>query len=132
GGPARSTHVRLRGAAGHRPDRGIDRSQGAGGDSRVGTIVVSGDGLRRDLSGVSHLLGARIAGLVPLIEKRRNRNRGQDSNDEHDEQQLYQGETLLAGHPLSELQQHLNLLGSVAARAPCRWESLPRWQPGWL
>src|SRR5262245_62059322 len=80
--------------------------------------------LHRRLRGADGRLGLRVASLVPLIEERGNGDRGQQAENEHDDQELDEREArLLPGHPLTELQQHLNLLGSVAARAPCRWES---------
>ncbi len=59
----------------------------------VAAVVFGGAGLHRDLSGVGVLLGLRVAGLALLVEERGQRDRGEDAEDEHDDEELDQGET---------------------------------------
>src|SRR5215210_2167531 len=122
-GRRRRADVRPRRARG-RAERVLDPGQNGRADAGVDAAVVGGVGLHRCLSRTRLLLGIGVVGLVPLVEERRDGDRGQQADDEHDDQQLDEREArLLAGHPLTELQQHLNLLGSLAARAPCLRES---------
>src|SRR5207244_6980848 len=78
--------------------------------------------------------------LGPLAEERRQRDRSQDADDQHNDEELDQGETLLVLGALTELLQHLIILGirwacllapdprGNAAELLCE----PRWQPGFL
>src|SRR2546421_12939942 len=60
-------------------------------------------------------LGTGVLRLGPLAEERRQGDRGQDADDQHDDEELDQGETLLVLDALAELVQHVNPPGSVWA-----------------
>ena len=62
----------------------------------VAAVVVGRVRLDRDLRRVSVLLGLRVAGLFFLVEESGQRDRGQDSEDEHDDEELDQREAGLA------------------------------------
>src|SRR4051794_6416337 len=66
------------------------------GGAFVRAVVFSRERLDRDLSGVHGLLGLGVAGLFALVEECRQRDRGQDSEDEHDDEKLDQREAGLA------------------------------------
>ena len=64
--------------------------------------------LHRGLRPSVRRLGLGVTSLVPLVEERRNGDRGQESQNEHDDQELDQREAgLVLRHPLSELEEHL-------------------------
>src|SRR5204862_2090476 len=74
----------------------------------VDTVVVRCVRLHCRLSRTVIDLGLSVASLVPLVEERRNRDRGQQAENEHDDQELDERETrLFLGHPLTELEEHL-------------------------
>src|SRR3954452_7243338 len=62
----------------------------------VNAVVVGTAGLHRNLERMSGLLGLGVAGLFLLVEEGGQRDRGQDSEDEHDDEELDQREAGLA------------------------------------
>ncbi len=85
-------------AAGRRTrEGGLDRLQDRDRVAvHVAAVSFAGTGLHRDLGGVGGLLRLGVVGLALLVEERRQRDRGEDAKDEHDDEQLDQREAGLA------------------------------------
>src|ERR1041385_6392452 len=74
-----------------------------GRETGIGTVVFGRVRLRRRLSRTSKLLRRSVVGLALLVQERGNRDRGQDADDHHYEQQLDEGETTLIGATTTKL-----------------------------
>ena len=76
-------------------ERRLDRFQVRQFHFRVAAVVVGGSGLGGGLQRARLLLGRRVVGLALLVDERRNRDRGEDADDQDDDQKLDEGETTL-------------------------------------
>ena len=86
----------------------LQNRRGGAGVRAVGGV--SGVCLHRRLRGLRRGLGLSVTRLVPLVEERRNGDRGQQTDDQHHDQELDQRETRLALGPDAELVEHLGYL----------------------
>src|SRR4051794_21557808 len=119
GGRVSATGRNRDSADGRAIQRGLNALQLGCSGSGVVTAVVRCVGLHRGLSRAVIDLRLRVAGLVALVEERRNGDRGQQAEDEHDNQKLDEREARLALTALTELREHWFPPGiGLAARAP--------------
>src|SRR4051794_20108038 len=95
-----------------------ERASGTIGGADVG-LLVGVVGLESRLGRTGGRLGLGVLSLGALVEERGQGDRGEDADDQDDDQELDQGETLLALGALAELMKH------------CGWSLLrDRWACG--
>src|SRR5579872_3247298 len=78
------------------------------GHQQIATVVVGRRSLHRGLSRASELLRRSVGGLALLVQERRDRNRGENADDQDDNQKLDKGKTTLILRALAQSIQHLN------------------------
>src|SRR5450759_1302092 len=116
-------------------EAGGSRSHACGSRNGIDVVVVNGDGLHADLERVHAFLDAGVLGLLALVEEHRDRDRGENADDDDHNQQLDERETLLAlAEPLhgeSPLSVACATLGGLTCTPDARslWCSLSRWAP---
>src|SRR3954447_169048 len=78
------------------------------GRSHVRTVVVRLVRLHCLLRRIDVSLGVGVVGLLTLVQERRNGDRSEDAQNQHDDQELNEREArLILTHPLTELKDHL-------------------------
>src|SRR5262249_42027686 len=96
---------------------------------RIATVIVGRDRLGGRLSRTCKLLRRGVVGLALLIQERRNRDRGQNADDQYDDQELDERETTLIRSAPAQSIQHVGLLVSSTLRQPRGPSSLATTRP---